>query len=228
MRILANLMLVTTYLEFVSFLVGCYVYRNSWPVPYRWLFGLKGLKTTAEAGSMAWAVLTATSNHWIYNLYFPLQCAGLLFIFYKCSVHPKVRRFDVWLMTAMPVVLCVFWWNWSFYELNLMATVAFAFLLLLSACAAFIDQLLGQGNTHFLRQPLFWLSSAILFYSVGSIIYYATWEYSKKMILYYPSAAVFLSTEYIFNIGVIACFICLYMQKDRLKINRSSPPSPPA
>ena len=197
------------------------VYRRSWPLPYRCLVWLKGLKTVAEAGSMIWTILTVTSNHWIYNLYFPLQCAGLLFIFYKCAVHPRVRRFNGWLLTAMPVVLCVFWWKGSFYELNLMVTVAFAFLLLLAACAAFVDQLLGQGNASLLRQPLFWLSSAILFYSVGSIIFYATWEFSKKMILYIPFYTVYLSAEYIFNIGVIACFICLW-------INRSSPPSPPA
>jgi hypothetical protein len=221
MWIIANLMLVAIYLEFVSFLIGCLVYRRSWPMPYRCLVWVKGFKTMVEAASMAWSIYTATSNHWIYNLYFPLQCAGLLFIFYKCAVHPAIRRFHAWLLVAMPVALCVFWWKSSFYELNLMATVACAFLLLLSACAAFVDQLLEQGDTSLLRQPLFWLSSAILFYSVGSIIYYSTWEYSKKMILFYPSAAIFISTEYIINIGVIACFICLW-------INRSSPPSPPA
>jgi hypothetical protein len=221
MTVIAHLMLGSIYLEFVSFLVGCFVYRRSWPLPYRCLVWVKGLKTLVEAGSMIWLITTATSNHWMYNLYLPLQCAGLLFIFYKCAVHPRVRRFNAWLLGMLPVVLCIFWWKWSFYELNLMASVALAFLLLLSACAAFVDQLLGQGNAHFLRQPLFWLSSAILLYSIGSIIYYASWEYSKKMIMYYTIAAVFLSAEYFINIGVIACFICL-------RINRSSPPSPPA
>jgi len=212
-RIVANLSLILLYLEFVSFIAGCIVYRRSWLLPYRCLLWLKGIKTIAEGGSVIWTIEMASSNHWIYNLYFPLQCAGLLFIFYKCSVHPKVKRFNAWLLAAMPVVLCVFWWKGSVYELNLMATVAFDFLLLLSACAAFVDQLLGQGNTHFLRQPLFWLSSATLFYSVGSVIFYATWEYSKKMILYFSFFAVYFSAEWIFNIGITGCFICLYLQR---------------
>ena len=216
MKILADFVFVLFYLEFVSFIIGCIAYRRSWPLPYRCLLWLKGIKTMAETSCMLWTIFTATSNHWIYNLFYPLQCAGLLFIFYKRAVHPKVRRFDAWLLAALPVVLCVFWWKGSFYELNLMATVAYGFLLLLSACAAFIDQLLGQEDAPSLRQPLFWLSSAILFYGVGSVIYFATWEYSKKMILYLPFQAVYLSAEYIFNIGVIGCFICLYMQgKDR-------------
>jgi predicted membrane channel-forming protein YqfA (hemolysin III family) len=216
MRIIANLMLFGIYLEFVSFLIGCIAYRRSWPLPYRCLVWVKGLKTIAEAAGHIWMILTATSNHWIYNVYFPLQCAGLLFIFYKSAVYPKIRRFNGWLLAAMPVLFCVFWRKGSFYELNLMATVAFAFLLLLSSCAAFIDQLLGQGNVSLPRQPLFWLSSGILAYSVGAIVYYATWEYSKKMILFYPFTAILISTEYVINIGVIACFICLYLQrKDR-------------
>jgi len=212
----SNLMLLGIYLEFVSFIIGCIVYRRYWPLPYRCLVWVKGLKTFAEIGSMLWSSFTVTSNHWIYNVYFPLQCAGLLFIFYTCAVHPKTRKFNVWLLGAMPVLFCVFWWKGSFYELNLMATVAFDFLLLLSACAAFVDQLLQQGDAHFLRQPLFWLSMAIFFYSVGSIINYATWEYSKKMILENLFDTVFLSAEYIFNIGIAGCFICLYLQrKDR-------------
>jgi len=213
MTILANLMLGLMYLEFVSFLIGCFVYRRSWPLPYRCLVWVKGLKTVTEAGSMIWLVTTATSNHWMYNLYYPLQCAGLLFIFYKCSIHPMVKRFNAWLLGVMPVVLCVFWWKGSFYELNLLAAVAFAFLLLLASCGAFVDQLLEHGNTHFFRQPLFWLSAAIMSYSVGSIIYCATWEYSKKMIMYFSIAAIFLSAEYLINIGMIACFICLRLQR---------------
>ncbi|MDO6432608.1 hypothetical protein Q4E93_18525 [Flavitalea sp. BT771] len=218
-------MLISYYLEFVSFLIGCIVYRRSWPLPYRCLVWVKGLKAVVEIGGMLWSSFTMTSNHWIYNLYFPLQCAGLLFIFYKCSVQPGVRRFDAWLLGAMPLVCCIFWWKGSFYELNLMATVAFAFLLLLSACAAFVDLLLEQGYGHLLWQPLFWLSSTILVYSVGSIFYYSTWEYSKKMILDYLFSLLFVSTEYAINLGIIACFICLYLQK---RINRSSPPSLPA
>jgi len=128
-----------------------------------------------------------------------------------------IRKIDLWLLAAAPVVFLLCWCrHQSYYSLNLLATVASAFLLLLSSCTAFIGLFLQQGDVCFFRQPIFWLSSGIWYYSIGDILFFSTWEYNKKMIYRGLFDTIFLSAEYLFSLTMIACFICLFNQDPRL------------
>jgi hypothetical protein len=120
------------------------------------------------------------------------------------------------LLAAFPVVTAICWLRGAPLEsINLWAGVGFDFLLLLSVCMAFVDLLLRTDNMHFIRQPLFWLASGLFFYSVESIIGNSTWEYSKKMILFGLYKFIYFSGDYLMDVGIIGCFICIYLEGRR-------------
>ena len=208
------MIIVDLYLDLVSLIIGCLVVRRSWPFAFRCLFLVNILKVFNSYASFIWSTTTHTSNHWMLNLFFPLQCAGLLLVFYKSSIHPVVIRIDGWLLAVLPVVIGVSWARGAPLDIiNIGATVACDFLLLLVACAALIDQLLRTDDVRFTRQPLFWLASGLFFYSVGFIIFFTTFEYSKKMIMWGLFKSIYFFSGYLLNVGIIGCFICLYLKK---------------
>lgn len=163
---------------------------------------------------------TQTSNHWMYNLYWPVQTAGLLSIFYACAIHRKIKRFHGWLLVVLPVSLLACWWKDSdLYYLNIPAALGGDFLLLLAACGGIADELLGHEHIPVLRQPMFWLAFGVLVYCIGVIIFYAAWGFIKGDVGSGFFTTLYFTGAYMFNIGAVGCFICLYIQGPSVKEN---------
>lgn len=205
-------------LDLVSLIIGSMVFRKSWPFEYKCLFFLNILRVIVSYFTFLWPYYTHSSNHWIYNLFLPLQCAGFLLVFYGASIHRMVRKMNKWLLAALPLMTLICWSKGGPLDMiNTRAVVCFDFLLLLSVCLAFVDQLLQMDDTHFIRQPIFWLALGLFFYSVESIIEFATWEFIKKMLLMGLYRFIGFSGEYLLGLGIIGCFICIYLKEAREK-----------
>lgn len=158
------LYIVDLFLDLVSLIIGCLVFRRSWPFTYKCLFFLNAVRVFVSFFAHFWSQHTHSSNHWIFNLFLPLQCVGFLFVFYSASGHMLVRRISKWLLAAFPVVTAMCWLRGAPLEtINLWAIVSFDFLILVSVCLAFVDLLLRTGDIHFIRQPMFWLASGLFF-----------------------------------------------------------------
>ena len=208
------LYIVDLFLDLVSLIIGCLVFRRSWPFAYKCLFFLNTFRVFVSFFGHFWSQQTHSSNHWIYNLFLPVQCVGFLLVFYSAADHPLVRRVSKWLLAAFPLVTAMCWLRGAPLEtINLWAIVSFDFLILVSVCLTFVDLLLRTGDIHFLRQPMFWLASGLFFNSVESIVEFSTWEYSKKMILFALYTILVFSGDYLLDVGITGCFICIYLER---------------
>lgn len=204
---------IATALMIAAFAIGCILFRRYWHRAYKWLLPLMGLNIIVELGGDFWSMYTQSSNHWMYNLYWPIQTAVLLLIFYTCAAHRKIRRFHGWLLAALPVSLAACWWKSPGLDLiNVPAVLSGDFLLLLAACGAIAGELSGQEHTPLPGRPLFWLGFGVLIYCIGFIIYYAVWGFIKGDVGSGFFAALYFTGYYMFNIGAAGCFICLYIR----------------
>lgn len=195
-----------------GFALGCILLRRYWHRAYKWLLLMMGLNVVVELASDFWSMYTQTSNHWMYNLYWPIQTAVLLLIFYDRAAQRKIKQFHGWLLAALPVSLLACWWkDPELYLINMPAVISGDFLLLLAACGAVADELFSQEHP-LLRQPLFWLAFGVVVYGICLIIYYAVWGFIKGDVGSWFFAALYFTGAYMFNIGVAGCFICLYIQ----------------
>lgn len=205
-------MTTSVALEVATFVTGCILFRRSWRPPYKWLLLLVGLNVFVEFFSNAWSKYTGKSNHWMYNSYWPIQSAVLMLIFYSCTVHPKVRRYQGWLLALLPVLLLASWLKAPFFfEINIVALQSCDLLLLLSACGAITDVVLDIEHGTLLRQPLFWLACGALIYSADFVVFYSAFEYHKKMLFTDFFNALYFSSYNLFFIGIAGCFVCAYM-----------------
>lgn len=205
-------------LDMVSLVMGCMIFRRSWPFAYKCLFFWNTLRVLVSFFVYLWQHYTHTSNHWITNLFSPLLCVGSLLVFYSASIDPRVRRGNKWLLIVFPLLTAASWLRGApLVIINTWALVCFDFLVLLSVCLTFVDLLVRTDNMHFIRQPMFWLASGLFFYSVETIVGYAFWEYSKKMILFGLYMFIFFSGDYLQDAGIIGCFVCIYLERHAKK-----------
>jgi hypothetical protein len=164
--------------------------------------------------ALFWSRHTHSSNHWVFNLFLPLQCAGFLLVFYTASIHSMVRRVNKRLLIVFPLATLACWLPGTpLNTINIPAVLCFDFLLLLAVCMAFVDLMLRTDDFHFIRQPMFWLASGLFFYSVENIIMDSTFEYTKKMVLFALYKFVAFSGDYLLDAGIIGCFICIYLER---------------
>ena len=201
------MMVLNFFLELAALFLGCVLVRKSWPAPYRFLLGYKCLAFFIAVVSMAWSTFFRQSNHWIYNLYNPIECALLLYVYYRAAVHPAIKRLDLSLLAVLPpLIFIVYLLVPVLYSLNSMAGIGYLFLLILSSCGVYVDLLLDKGDLPIFRHPLFWLAAGVLLYSICMILFFLTWEYSKKMILYRFFSIIYFGGAAFLNLGIIGCF----------------------
>lgn len=211
------MVLLHYFLEFTSLFLGCMLVKRSWPFPYRLLVAFKCVEFSISVLSMVWSTTMHQSNHWIYNLYNPVECIFILYIFYSAAMHRDIKRLNLLLMGAVPPLLLVaYLLSPVFFSLNIIASTGCWFLLLLSSCGAYVDLLLDKESLSLFRHPLFWLAGGGVLYAISMIIYYITWEYSKKMIFYRFFYFDYFGGICLLNLSIIACFVCVYRQKARM------------
>ncbi|HEX9510713.1 MAG TPA: hypothetical protein VF939_09525 [Puia sp.] len=207
------MMILHYFLELASLFFGCVLVQKSWPAPYRLLVVFKCVEFSIAVLSMLWSSLMRQSNHWIYNLYNPVECIFLLYIFYRAAMHGVIKRLNLILLaTVLPLILAGYVLSPNFFSLNIIGSAGCFLLLLLSSCGAYVDLLLDKGDLPLFRHPLFWLAGGVLMYGICMVLYYITWEYSKKMILYRFFFIDYFGGLCLLNLGIIGCFVFVYRQ----------------
>lgn len=195
---------------FSAFIIGWLFAWKGSLVQYKLLIWLVSLRFFVEFVGDIWSIQTQTSNNWMYNLYFPLESLGFLYIFYLGAIHTAVKRINAALLIAiLPTLLVAYILYPGFTFLNTHAIIYQSFLLLVSAGCAFIDILLDKSRVQFVRRPLFWLASGIIIYSGASIMVYLFWAYGKKMILYLPFAYIYMISYNLLSFFIIGSFISI-------------------
>lgn len=201
-----------------SVYLGCVLVRKSWPIQYRLLLVLACLDFSVTLVSYLWSSMLFKSNHWIANAAAPVECALILYIFYKASTHRIIKRINIGLIIAIiPLLLIGYTLRPLFFYLNTTVATGCFFFILLSACCAYVDMLLDKRDFRLSRQPMFWLAGGMLLYSISNILCLVGFEFEKKMVLYgffYYDYYLGLS---IIALGIILCFISVYLQEARDK-----------
>lgn len=158
------------------------------------------------------------SNHWMANLFGPVESALILYIFYKASVHRMIKRINSGLMMAIvPLLLIGYTLKPLFFILNITVAIGSFFLILLSACCAYVDLLVDKRDLRLSHHPMFWLAGGMLLYGISNILCFMGFEFEKKMILYRFFYYDYYAGLSVIHVGIILCFISVYLQEARDK-----------
>ena len=208
----------------ICFLSGCLLVRKGWPLEYKLLVVLCSLTFFVEESAL-FLFFRWIPHDWIYNLFTPLECGFILYIFYRGSTNPSVKRVNAILLACLPPGIAAFFFlHPVFFIFNESALLFYLFSELIGACAVLIGILLNQSDTSLGHQPLFWMACGILFYSCIFTVLHAYLNAMPKNVIPKNSFLYYTIYSFIANnfmyIGFIACFFSMR------RLSRTIQPAP--
>ncbi|HWK02016.1 MAG TPA: hypothetical protein VNS58_00195 [Puia sp.] len=196
------------------FLTGCLLVRKSRPLEYKLLVVLSGLTLVVETVVTQYD-LRRIDGRWMYIFFAPVECGFIIYILYRASVHPNIKRLNAILLGLLPISIGIaYWLHPAFSGFNDIADFFYDFLELIAACSFLTDVLLNKSDTPVGRQPLFWMASGILFYCCMFTLLGVLLNYMPRMPRRYLAPYSLVANTFMYT-GFIACFICLHRARRR-------------
>jgi len=197
-----------TVLLLSCLLTGWLLVRKSWPLEYKLLVVLCSLTFLVEM-SADLLVIHRIYHFWLYNLFAPVECGFILYIFYRGSTDPAVKRLNVLLLACLPPGIAVtYFLHPVFFRLNEPAALLYLFWELIGACAVVIGILLNKSDSPLGHQPLFWMACGILFYCCIFTLIHAVMNVMPKIQNQYFTLYSFFANTFMYS-GFIASFCSL-------------------
>jgi hypothetical protein len=120
----------------------------------------------------------AHPNHWLYNLYLPVEFLLFTALYYFAFTTPRIKRI---VLTGSVLLVLFAVWNMiagqGFYSFNTY-TVLVSGLLILTWIFFYFRELLRRSEYVTLtREPMFWISSGMLVFYLGNVFVAGTINY---------------------------------------------------
>lgn len=194
--------------QLLAFVFGCFLFRRGWPLWCKLILLECSLSTLVEWGTSYYSMITRKPNHWMFNIYIPMEAVLIIFIFYLAARVRIIRRLDLILLSVIPILLPIaFIILPDLYTMNVIMAAGVCVLIMIAACAACIGILLEREDQAVFYSPLFWWATGLLGYALCNCIYYITFFLARKMILFDFIAVIYLFGQFALSLGAAGCFI---------------------
>jgi hypothetical protein len=189
--------------------------KRSSPFPYHVLAWMTLATLPVETASVMIAHYYH-NNHWLYNLWNPLECLYVLLVFYSGATHPVARRINKVLLCLLPAgIIIAFGVQPHFLKINIYALHFYFFCELICTCVFLIDGLVRSEDHTFFQHPLSWTAVGVALHCLISILCYGMWKFMLQWPMNYYAGAMIIANA-LFYIGTMITFIQL-RKTDRRK-----------
>lgn len=195
-------------LEISAFILGLAAVKRSSPLSYHVLVWL-ALATALVMTSSIVIIHYYHRNHWLYNLWYPVECSCLLFAFYRATAHAVIRRINRVLLWLLPAgMIITFGVHPDLFTFNAYGAICYLFLELISAFAFLADGLLRSEDHRVFREPLSWMAAGLIMHCFISILAFGMWIFMLKWPPKYYGVVMVLANTFYFA-GMQLTFILL-------------------
>lgn len=150
------------------------------------------------------------TNHWLYNLYLPVHFFFYSWLYYRLLLSSLMRRIITW---SSGVFAAVYLLNLGvgpgLYAFNSYPYLVSSFLLV-GWVLAYFQQLLRAGESiSLVREPVFWISTGLLFFHLGHFLYLGLINYLLAVSLGW--ARRFMTISSLVNILTYSLFLVAFL-----------------
>ncbi len=166
------------WFEIGAFLISLLCYQQirngtlKWFIPY--LFFIVCVELTA----LYMKNVLKMHNVKLYNLSVPIEYSFYAYLFYRYLEGPMIKRTALISLIFIP---CFSYFNLLFVEgftnfstTNLLVSSGIVVIL---CCAYFVDLFRGEEEIALLREPMFWITTGVLFFNLGGLSPNLFWQY---------------------------------------------------
>lgn len=173
------------YVIFVGAIAGLILYKKLNPQFVRLLVLLLVLTLAIELGAVWFMRTFKIRNHWIYNLFTPVQYFLIWFLFYKAQIS-SAKRFLFCSLTILVLFffINILWWQGPFIFNSYTFMLSGALITLHSLSYVFTLYKSDQVQ-QFTKEPMFWICIGLLIYFPPNIVVtgfiYEIYQFSPEL-----------------------------------------------
>ncbi len=167
--------------EIGAFLVSMFCYRTIKDTPLKWfipfLFALVCLELVTN--HMAFVLKMHTLQ--VYNVSMPIEYSFYAFLFYKYLQGPMIKKIALGLLIftlSFSAVNLAF--IQGFKDFNTTNQILGCTVVLFLSCSFFVDLFRREEEISLLKEPMFWISTGVLFFNLGELSTILFWQYTYQ------------------------------------------------
>ena len=191
----------------IAALLVCIAFFKKMPHPYQYFAPFLVLISIYELGNILGWFKIDHNSIWSFNIY-----ASAEFIYYSLLLHSLLTnpRDKSILFTALITTLLITGiYNVLFTDFNSFNRYSYilqSFIIITACCRYFYYQINKAGEvTPITRQPAFWLNTGLLFYYLGSFLFFASYPFISNL----GSTKFLILYRIVINVSNITLYSCL-------------------
>lgn len=169
---------VILWFEIGAFLVSLWCYQQIRDTPLKWFIPYLFFIVCVELVALYMMEVLKMHNVKLYNVTVPIEYIFYVYLFYRYLQGTMIKRVALILLIFIP----------SFSYLNLLFVEGFtnfsttnllvcSAIVVILCCAYFVDLFRGEEEIALLREPMFWITTGVLFFNLGGLSPNLFWQY---------------------------------------------------
>jgi len=201
------LLTMDTYAELCAFIVSALTYRRLRGTPFRLFpFFLLFIVLVELAGRYI-SVILLQKNAWLYNISTTVEFVFYAHIFLLTLHTPDFKKLAAWFMPVYPLlVLLNLVFIQGFTQFHSYTMVLGSVVMIVLCCLFFYELLLNPVEEELRKDPMFWISTGILFFYLGDLSYNLLFNLVQKH-AGHMSTKLFISINNNLILILYSCFI---------------------
>ena len=169
---------LTLIFEVGAFVVSVLSYQKIKDTPLKWFVPYLFFLVTIEMTAVYMVKVLELHSTPLYNITIPIEYSFYAYLFYEYLKGPMIKKTAMGLLIFIPTFCAanlVFGQGFKgFNSTNLLVSSSAVLLL---CCAYFVDLFRRDEEISLLREPMFWITTGVLFFNMGELSTNLFWQY---------------------------------------------------
>lgn len=167
-----------TYFEIAALLVSILCYSSIRDKSFKWFIPFLFMIVLVELAGRYIRTQMMLTNSWLYNISIPVEYFFYTYLFYKNYQLPVLKKMAKGLLFIIPVasafntIFIQGFWN---FDTNIL--MAGSCIMIFLCCCYLVDLLKREEEVILLREPMFWITTGLLFFNLGELSYNMFFQY---------------------------------------------------
>lgn len=169
---------VNIYFEIAAFVISLFCYSRIRDKPLKWFVPFLLFIGLVELTGRYIRKELHLPNSWLYNISIPVEYLFYTYLFYQHYHDPFLKRTAKVFLAAIPIaaILNILFIQ-GFFNLDTNILITGSCIMILLSCAYLIDLFKREEEIDLLREPMFWITTGVLFFNLGELSYNMFFDY---------------------------------------------------
>ncbi len=166
------------WFEIGAFAVSLLCYQKIKNTPLKWFIPYLFFIVCVELTALYMLSVLKMHNVRLYNLSIPIEYSFYAYMFYNYLQGPMIKKTALILTIFIPIFsLANLLFVDGFINLSITNLLVSSTIVVFLCCAYFVDLFKREEEISLLREPMFWITTGLLFFNLGELSTNLFWQY---------------------------------------------------